>query len=322
MRRVVVCAVLLTVAGCAPKQVSRPDVKALPEAETAWQEPALYIAPPPPPARPVAKNEVRYPWEEGKADIVKVGLRYPTVVKFEPNEHITSMMDGDRETVTAQEADTMGARAQATENPHCYRGVRWQWCKGVSASQYTPVEHLVFTTTHPGHKQGVVVFTDRRSYYLELQSVAQTTTRLVSWSYPPPPAPPTPTPPGLFPDLAARRQFHVGYVFTLPDPAPPWTPVKVWSDVPTLERGAKVYIQFPPSIIHQRMPSVRGMNRRGEPYLVNARYAAHWVVIDHVPERLELRDGADTDAGVVVITRHVLRSITCPGDEGCPVWPF
>lgn len=304
--------------GCGKKDVVLPDAQPVPADLALFQAPALYVPPAiepvvlPPPQKPPVANERRYEWEDGKADAVPVGIGYPTMVRFQAGEIITSVMDGDREYLSETEAQ---AAPQQQEQKNCYYGARWQWCKGVSESHYTPVEHLVFTATHVGHKQGVVVFSDRRSYYLELQAVRATKTRLVSWEYPPPPPrPKKPKAPGLFPDLAERRQYHVGYEYTVPDPVPYFTPVKVWSD-------SKIYLQFSPTVLHQRMPLLRGLDHTGKPFLVNARQAGNWVVVDELAPRLELRVGADEQAQVVIITRGALQTINCPGDVDCPVWP-
>jgi len=302
-------------------------VQPVPDNLTAYQAPVMYSPPPvpvdpSPPPSPKAKvaNEVRYEWEDGRADTVPVGIGYPTVVRLQPNERITSLMDGDRQYVTEEEAKET-QQPQREKHPNCYYGVRWQWCRGVRESQYTPVEHLAFTATHPGHKQGVVVFTDHRTYYLELHALKATKTRLVSWTVPPPPpAPPKPKVPGLFPDFADTRVYHVGYTLTIPHATPDWTPLHIWSDPPGVP-SPKMYLEFAPVILAQRMPLLRGMNEHGKPYLLNSRQYGRWLVVDELAPRLELRRGADAAAQVVVITREQLRPMQCPGDTECPVFP-
>jgi type IV secretory pathway VirB9-like protein len=323
MKRYLLLLVLLM--GCAGnKEIPLPEVHPVKDDLSTFQAPALYVPPPvpvelPPPPKPKrpAPNEQRYAWEDGEAYLVQVQVGYPTVVRFQPGEVITSVMDGDREYVTESEGQTPPGPAP-DKKPGCYYGVRWSYCKGVSESQYIPVEHLVFTATHANGsaaKTGVVVFSDQRAYYVELQAVRSTKTRLVSWSYPPaPPAPPKPKHPTLFPDLAEPRQYHTGYTFTIPHATPDWTPTGVWSD-------SKVYLQFSPTALHQRMPVIRGMDHAGKPFLVNSRQYKNWVVIDELPPRLELRSGAGEDALTVIVSRGELRTISCPGDATCPVFP-
>lgn len=317
-----VCLGAIVLAGCTQKAPQLPQIQPVPNDLAAFQMPGLYVPPPepePPPApvahKPPSANEKRYQWEDGRADLVQVGIRYPTVVRFQPGERITTVMDGDTEYMSETEEERQQPREPSEKKPNCHYGARWQYCKGVSEALYTPIEHLAFTTTHPGHKQGVVVFSDRRSYYLELQAVQSTKTRLVSWAYPPPPPQPVkPKPPGLFPDLAERREYHTGYILTLPDPAPDWTPISVYSDT-------KMYLKFSPTVLHQRMPLLRGIDHQGKPYVLNSRQSGNWVVVDELAPRLELRQGTEEHAQVVVITRGSLWTINCPGDAQCPIWP-
>jgi type IV secretory pathway VirB9-like protein len=313
--------VLLTLllVGCAQKSVQLPEVQPVKDDLSTFQAPALYVPPPapveppPPPAlQPPAATEVRYAWRDGDAYPVPVGLNFPTVVRFSPGEVISLVVDGDRESVPEGEAT---APAPQDKKPGCFYGPRWSYCRGVAESRYVPVESLAFTATHAGHKQGVVVYTDLRQYYLELSAVRSTKTRLMSFSYPPPPPqPPKPKQPGLFPDLAEPRQYHVGYTYTIPHATPGWTPIGVWSD-------SKVYIQFSPTVLHQRMPVIRGMDHAGKPFLVNSRQYQNWVVVDELPPRLELRAGAGDHAQMVILTRGELRTISCPGSQECPVFP-
>ena len=107
---------------------------------------------------------------------------------------------------------------------------------------------------------------------------------------------------------------------TSPGQTPDWAPVQILSDLPTVP-SAKMYLRFPPVVLHQRMPLLRGMTEQGKPYLLNARQYGEWVVVDALAPRLELRRGAGDDAQRVVLTRDQVRTITCPGDVACPVWP-
>lgn len=328
--------ILIVCAGCGSKEMPLPDAHPVPpstpEDLAAFQAPSVYVPPQVPtpqpvsPTRPPAANEKRYAWEDGKADRIQVQLGYPTVVRFEPGERITAVMDGDRDALASAAETEAGPRppqAPPTKDapPHCYYGVRWQWCRGIAASTYTPIEHLVFTATQVGQRQGVVVFTDRRQYTLELHAVRATQTRLVSWSYPAPPLLPAPPPaPGLFPAARAIQDYHVGYRITTLGPTPEWIPLQVVSDLPTVP-SAKIYIRFPPVVLHQRMPLLRGMTEDGTPYLLNARQYGEWVVVDELAPRLELRRGAGAEAARVVITRDRLHSLRCPGDAQCPQFP-
>ena len=179
----------------------------------------------------------------------------------------------------------------------------------------------MFTATQVGHKQGVVVFTDRRHYTLELHAVRATKTRLVSWGYPPSPfVPPVPQPPSLLPSGTVPHAYHVGYVMSSPGTPPDWVPLQVVSDLPTAP-SAKLYLRFAPVVLHQRMPLLRGMTEQGKPYLLNARQYGEWLIVDELAPRLELRRGVGAGTQRVIITREQLRTIACPGHGECPQWP-
>ena len=134
-------------------------------------------------------------------------------------------------------------------------------CKGSSASKYEAIQNLVFTASQIGHKQGVVVLTDRRQYTLELQAVQVTKTRLVSWSVSTG-APSCPLRhPGRTLLPTGPRQYHVGFTVTTPGHTPEWLPVQVVADLP-MAPSAKIYLRFPPFVLHSRMPLLRGMTEQ------------------------------------------------------------
>ena len=93
--------------GCAPKALPLPDAQPVPpssaEEMAAFQAPSLYVPPVEqqplaslPVQKPPGANEVRYKWEDGKANLVQVQVGYPTVIRLQPTEKITSIVDGDR----------------------------------------------------------------------------------------------------------------------------------------------------------------------------------------------------------------------------------
>ena len=331
MKIVVFGAILLLISACTSKELVLPDVEPVPtpslEDVAAFQAPSLY-APPvevpqfskPPAPKPPGANETRYQWVDGKASLVKVQVGYPTVIRLQPEEKITSIVDGDRAPITEEEAATTKQRPQQEKQTLCAYGARWQYCKGISESQWSPIESVAFTATQVGHKSGLIIFTTQRTYSLELQAVAQTNVRLVTWDVPPPPSvPPPPQPPSLLPNASTPHVYHVGYLMSSPGTPPDWVPLQVVSDLPTVP-SAKMYLRFAPVVLHQRMPLLRGMTEQGKPYLLNARQYGEWVVVDELAPRLELRRGAGKEAETVALTRGELRTIHCPHDPACPLF--
>ena len=85
-------------------------------------------------------------------------------------------------------------------------------------------------------------------------------------------------------------------------------------------RWKKTYIIYPEVALFETVPVLRLLGPNG-PQLVNSRQYLNVVIVDQLVARLELRVGIGEHAQMVTITRGTLRTITCPGDEACPVWP-
>jgi hypothetical protein len=104
----------------------------------------------------------------------------------------------------------------------------------------------------------------------------------------------------------------VGY--ELQGTKPSWNPRQVVDD------GKKTYIIYPEVTLFETVPLVRLIGPNG-PQLVNARQFLNVVIVDQLVPRAELRVGLGAHAETVTITRGALRTIACPGDAACPVWP-
>jgi type IV secretory pathway VirB9-like protein len=87
-----------------------------------------------------------------------------------------------------------------------------------------------------------------------------------------------------------------------------------------VDDGKKVYILYPEVALFDTVPLLRLIGPNG-PQLVNARQFLNVVIVDQLVARAELRVGIGEHAETVTITRGALRTITCPGDAACPVWP-
>ena len=164
---------------------------------------------------------------------------------------------------------------------------------------------------------GLIVTTSARAYYLTCKSVGKSPVRVVRWRYPAE-VNPTPTPtkePGLLPDPTEKKFYHVGYdLQSVNTRVPEWSPRHVIDD------GKKLYIIFPEITLFETAPMVRMVGPNG-PQLVNARQHLNVTILDQLAPRLELRVGLGDTAEVIAITRGHLKTIACPGDELCPVWP-
>ena len=125
-------------------------------------------------------------------------------------------------------------------------------------------------------------------------------------------APKAPKEPPLLPDPGQQKYYHVGYELT--GTKPTWNPRYVVDD------GKKTYIVYPEVTLFETVPMLRLVGPNG-PQLVHARQYLNVVIVDQLVPRAELRVGIGEKAEVVTITRGAMRTIVCPGDEACPIWP-
>jgi type IV secretory pathway VirB9-like protein len=163
---------------------------------------------------------------------------------------------------------------------------------------------------------GLIITTTKRTYYMTCKSVQTSPVRAIRWRYPHDTTPKTPKPkePGLLPEPTQPMQFHTGYSFTASQPVPTWHPRQVVDD------GKKTYIIYPEVTLFESVPMVRLIGPNG-PQLVNSRQYLNVIILDQLLTRAELRVGIGEHAETVTITRGALRTIACPGDDACPVWP-
>jgi len=298
---------LLVVAGCAPKQPPVEQVPPYPEDLSQWQVPALVQpAKRPGPLAPVAEHkptaaEKVYDYAPGETYTATVSVGFPLDIIFERGEVVRSQAGGDPEPVE-----------QGQERK------RWELKPGAHGRDGTMQEHLFIQANEVGLKMGLIVTTTRRTYYLTCVSAKASPIRVVRWHYgadervTPPPAEP-----GLLPAPEEPRQYHVGYTVTTTTPPPDFIPRHIVDD------GTKLYLVYPEVLLHKTTPLVRAIGAQG-PQILNSRQFLNVVIIDTLPTRLELRVGIglkDQHAAIVTITQGQLRTIDCPGDPDCPVWP-
>jgi type IV secretory pathway VirB9-like protein len=124
----------------------------------------------------------------------------------------------------------------------------------------------------------------------------------------------TAVPPRLLPDPTQPQRYHVPYTIQTSEPRPPWTVRQVVDD------GAKTYFIFPPTVTSIDAPLLRLIGPNG-PEVVNARQVGSVIILDRLIHRAELRLGTGSRAELVTVQRETPRTIQCPGDAECPVWP-
>jgi type IV secretion system protein VirB9 len=258
-------------------------------------QPPLDERPTPAPQDKPSPAEQVLDYRPGGTYTVSVPLDTPLDVVLQAGEQVRNIIGGDR----APQPQGQGAH--------------WEIKEGAEGQGETLRQHIFLSVTTPGLSMGVIVTTTYRTYYLTCKSVSKSPIRLARWHYPVDPVASTPVhKPGLLPDPAQPTQYHVGY--ELVGTTPSWQPRQVVDD------GQKTYILYPEVTLFETVPMVRLIGPNG-PQLVNARQFLNVVILDQLLPRAELRVGVGEHAEVVTITRGAMRTIACPGDEACPVWP-
>jgi len=289
--------------GCAKEEPLPPVPNALEDLST-WSVPELVQPPPTPePVAVVPKDkptsaEQILDYTPGATFTLTVPVGAPLDVVLERGEQARNIIGGDRTPVEGQQPPRLDVK------------------EGASGIGESLQHHLFFTATHPGLTAGFIITTTARTYLLNLKSAQKTPIRTVRWRYPVDPQPAKPAKePGLLPDPAQPKQYHVGYdMASTQKQAPEWLPRYAIDD------GKKMYIVYPEIALFETVPVVRMIGPNG-PALINARQFLNVLIIDQLAPRLELRVGLGERAEVVTLTRGQLRTIACPGDEACPVWP-
>jgi type IV secretion system protein VirB9 len=294
---------LLCLCGCHNTEEPLPPVPPAPEDLSTWSVPELVQPPPaetPPPAS--APQEKLTPAEQvlafapGMTFALTVSVGAPLDIVLQRGEQVRNIIGGDHAPVEPNQT------------------TRWEIKEGADGQGETFRQHIFLSATTPGLTTGLIITTTNRTYYLTCKSVGKSAIRTVRWRYPvdPDASKPTPKAPGLLPDPAQPTHYHVGY--ELAGTKPSWNPRQVVDD------GKKTYIIYPEVTLFETVPLVRLIGPNG-PQLVNARQFLNVVIVDQLVPRAELRVGLGEHAETVTITRGALRTIACPGDAACPVWP-
>jgi type IV secretion system protein TrbG len=291
---------LLCCCGC-QKEEPLPVVPAALEDLSTWSVPELVQPPPPEGPVPQPPQDKPTPAEQvldfvpNTTFSLTVSIGAPLDIVLQRGEQVRNIIGGDRAPVEANQT------------------TRWEIKEGADGIGESLRQHIFLSATTPGLTTGLIVTTTARTYYLTCKSVGKSAIRTVRWRYPVDPVAIKPVKePGLLPDPAQPKHYHVGY--ELAGTKPSWQPRQVVDD------GKKTYIIYPEVTLFETVPMVRLIGPNG-PQLVNSRQFLNVVIVDQLVPRAELRVGLGEHAETVTITRGELRTIACPGDEACPVWP-
>jgi type IV secretory pathway VirB9-like protein len=301
---------LLLLSGCTQEAEPPPTVPPPPEDLSTWTVPELVQPESMKPHSqavslaklPAGVSEKVYAYKPGIAVDVPVAVGVPLDIILEPGEKVRGIVDGDRTPVQQGGEDNRP----------------WQVRESTDGSGETLRSHIFVTVPQPGLTNGLTITTTRRVYYITCKSVQKSPIRVLRWHYPQEDPARTPDPadeaPGLLPWPEQPMRYHVGYELKGSHEHLSFFPRYVVDD------GKKTFIVYPEVTLFESVPLLRLIGPNG-PQLVNSRQFLNVVIVDQLIARAELRVGIGERAQTVTITRGTLRTITCPGDEACPVWP-
>lgn len=168
--------------------------------------------------------------------------------------------------------------------------VRWMIGDTLSGSGDAQRVHILVKPTRPDLFTNLVINTDRRTYHLELRANPSVYMASVSWTYPED-------------ELIALRRAEaeaqratpiadgigleaLNFDYRISGDKPDWRPVRVFDD------GRRTLLEFPPDIAQGEMPPFFVIGEGGAAELVNYRVNGHYLIVDRLFHKAELRLGA------------------------------
>lgn len=169
--------------------------------------------------------------------------------------------------------------------------LRWRLGVGTSAIAGVPQKHIFIKPTRAGLATNLTLNTNRRTYFLKLESVEGEFMIAVQWSYPraqptAPIAASVAASAGATANPADAASLNFDYAIEVAHGRPAWKPQAVY------DNGQKTFIRFDASILHGESPALFVMER-GEMQLVNYRVKENLYVVDRLFAVAELRLGQD-----------------------------
>jgi type IV secretion system protein VirB9 len=177
--------------------------------------------------------------------------------------------------------------------------VRWVIGNTESGTGPTKRIHILLKPTQPDITTNLVINTDRRTYHLELRSVAKTYMASVSWAYPQDQlialrvqntASESVAPLASGVDVAA-----LNFRYRIEGDNPAWRPLRAFDD------GRQVFIAFPSGIAQGEMPPLWVVGPQGEGQLVNYRVRGSYMIVDRLFAAAQLKLGADPQQVVRIV---------------------
>jgi len=185
-----------------------------------------------------------------------------------------------------------------------------------SGSEKGKCVHYSIKPLYPNIKTNVTLYTDRRTYYMEITSTADVYMAGVSWNYPmsdslalvalqaPKTAPVQEPADEKFTEIVlndvdpTKMNFH----YEIHGDNPKWRPIRVFDD------GLKTYIQFPESIKAYEAPVLFVLDSKKKLQLVNYRVKGCYYIVDRLFDQADLRMGQKDQTIVRIIKLKEVQS--------------
>ena len=206
-----------------------------------------------------------YPYTEGALYRLYTSPGQVTDIALQPGETLVSVSAGDT--------------------------ARWVVGDTQSGSGLTARSHVLVKPVQHGIKTNLMIATDRRTYYLELDSVYDGYMAALSWRYPQDElaqAKNRATLQQAEDATSISRSLNVAdlnFNYRIEGDRPKWTPLRAFDD------GRQVFIQMPPAMQTSDAPPLFILGEAGDAELVNYRVRGGYYIVDRLFETAELRLG-------------------------------
>jgi type IV secretion system protein VirB9 len=187
--------------------------------------------------------------------------------------------------------------------------VRWVVSPALSGEGPTAVSHVIVKPTEENLQTNLAIFTDRRSYHINLKSTRTKYFPYVSFAY-------ADQLSNQWAEYKKKTQRNAqAKTFTLPGKgsvvnienlnfnysisgSASWKPTRVYND------GIKTFIELPKSAAFKETPALLVLDEHNKEQLVNYRYQNNTYIVDKLFDQAALVLGVGSDQTKIIITKQ------------------
>ncbi|MEM7621231.1 MAG: P-type conjugative transfer protein TrbG [Pseudomonadota bacterium] len=225
-----------------------------------------------------------YPYTKGALYKLYTAVNQMTDITLQPGEQLISISAGDT--------------------------ARWIIGDTTSGSGASERIHIRIKPTHLDLSTNLIINTNKRTYFLELESQTKAYMASVSWTYPQDEIVAIKHEQEKINKKANLRIAkdvslnNLNFNYTLRGDAP-WKPIRAFDD------GKKVYIQFAKTLSRSQAPPLFVRAASGKPALLNYRVKGTYYIVDQLFTEAQLRLGENPQS----VVRIIRKNNTWEGDE-------